>query len=109
MTALLDHLERRRAGGKLLVPYLMAGAPDAETFLRALQEISPLGDAVEVGLPFSDPLMDGPVIASAGERALRNGVGPAEARARVPDAPGCDDLLQPDPSGGGEGVLSSRA
>jgi tryptophan synthase alpha chain len=88
MTALLDHLERRRqAGGKLLVPYLMAGAPDAETFLRALQEISPLGDAVEVGLPFSDPLMDGPVIASAGERALRNGVGPAAALELIERAP----------------------
>jgi tryptophan synthase alpha chain len=88
VTALLAHLEsRRRAGGKLLVPYLMAGAPDTETFRRALQEVSPLGDAVEVGLPFSDPLMDGPVIASAGERALRDGVGPEVALRLIEDMP----------------------
>mgnify|MGYP006170194619 CR=1 FL=1 len=36
-------------------------------------------DCVEVGIPFSDPLMDGPVIAAAAERALRAGVGPLEA------------------------------
>jgi tryptophan synthase alpha chain len=57
----------------------MAGAPDPATFREALSAISASADAVEVGLPFSDPLMDGPVIAAAGERALRNGIGPAIA------------------------------
>ena len=80
MTALLDHLEqRRRDDRKLLVPYLMAGVPDRAAFGEALTAISRSADAVEVGLPFSDPLMDGPVIAAAGERALRNGIGPAVA------------------------------
>lgn len=80
MTALLEHLERnRRESRKLLVPYLMAGVPDRESFGEALAAISRSADAIEVGLPFSDPLMDGPVIASAGERALRNGVGPSVA------------------------------
>lgn len=80
MTALLDHLEtRRRAGRKLLVPYLMTGVPDPDSFALALAAMAESADAIEVGLPFSDPLMDGPVIAAAGERALRNGIGPAAA------------------------------
>lgn len=80
MTALLDHLQkRRRDGRKLLVPYLMAGIPDADAFPGVVADIAELADAVEVGLPYSDPLMDGPVIASAGERVLRNGIGPAKA------------------------------
>ena len=80
MTALLDRLqERSRDGRKLLVPYLMAGIPDAAAFPEVVREIAQFADAVEVGLPYSDPLMDGPVIASAGERVLRNGVGPLRA------------------------------
>lgn len=80
MTVLLDHLrERSRGGRKLLVPYLMAGLPDREAFPKTLDAIAAAADAVEVGLPYSDPLMDGPVIASAGERVLRNGLGPITA------------------------------
>lgn len=87
MTMLLEHLDARRRGGrKLLVPYLMAGVPDRASFGEALAAISASADAVEVGLPFSDPLMDGPVIASAGERALRNGIGPAVALELVASA-----------------------
>nr|MBA2599914.1 tryptophan synthase subunit alpha [Actinomycetota bacterium] len=80
MTALLDHLETARsAGRKLLVPYLVAGIPDVAGFPRALETVAAVADAVEVGLPYSDPLMDGPVIASASERAIRSGVGPLSA------------------------------
>lgn len=80
MTELLAHLEaKRRDGRKLLVPYLMAGVPDPDSFSHALAALSHHADAIEVGLPYSDPLMDGPVIAAAGERALRNGIGPAAA------------------------------
>lgn len=80
MTELLDHLERKRQDArKLLVPYLMGGVPDRDSFAAALAAISHSADAIEVGLPYSDPLMDGPVIASAGERALRNGIGPSVA------------------------------
>lgn len=93
MTALLEHLqERSREDRKLLVPYLMAGIPDADAFPAVLGEIAGLADAVEVGLPYSDPLMDGPVIATAGERVLRNGIGPSRAlglmeRARTDGVP----------------------
>jgi tryptophan synthase alpha chain len=80
VTDLLRRLEAARAEGrKLLVPYLVAGAPDAAAYLTALGEVSAHADAIEVGLPFSDPLMDGPVIAAAAERALANGIGPLSA------------------------------
>lgn len=79
MTALLEHLNARRAERKLLVPYLMAGTPDRTTYPDALNAVGESADAVEVGIPFSDPLMDGPVIAAAAERAIRAGVGPLEA------------------------------
>lgn len=91
MTELLDHLESRRANGrKLLVPYLMTGAPEPSVFDDALTAAARFADAVEVGLPFSDPLMDGPVIASAGERALRNGVGPRRALEMLSESPRSD-------------------
>ncbi|MGH2821000.1 MAG: tryptophan synthase subunit alpha, partial [Actinomycetota bacterium] len=78
-TALLEHLGSLRAAGrKLLVPYLMGGVPDRHSFSGALRAIAGEADAVEVGLPFSDPLMDGLVIAAAGERVLRSGLGPLE-------------------------------
>jgi tryptophan synthase alpha chain len=80
VTYLQDHLSRLRSEGrKLLVPYLMGGTPDRFTYPDALTAIEGCADAVEIGLPFSDPLMDGPVIAAAGERAIAGGVGPIDA------------------------------
>lgn len=80
MTALLEHLAGLVGDGrKLLVPYVVAGVPDRESFDDALAAVSGPADAVELGLPFSDPLMDGPVIAEAAQRALRLGVRPVDA------------------------------
>lgn len=80
MTDLQEHLESLRASGhKLLVPYVMGGIPDRIGFRPVIDAVSEVADAVEVGLPFSDPLMDGPVIAAAGERAIAGGVGPLDA------------------------------
>jgi tryptophan synthase alpha chain len=62
----------------LLVPYVMGGIPDRIGFPDVLTAVSEHADVVEVGLPFSDPLMDGPVIAAAGERAIAAGVGPLD-------------------------------
>jgi tryptophan synthase alpha chain len=57
-----------------LVGYLPAGYPDKATAIRAALEMADAGcDVIEVGLPYSDPLMDGPVIADAVYRSLRNG------------------------------------
>ncbi|MQA99479.1 MAG: tryptophan synthase subunit alpha, partial [Actinobacteria bacterium] len=80
MTELLRRLEGARGEGrKLLVPYLVAGAPDVDAYVAALRNVAEHADAVEVGLPFSDPLMDGPVIAAAAQRALAGGIGPLGA------------------------------
>lgn len=80
MSDLGDFLSSRRAEGqKLFVPYLMSGAPDDASFIAAFNAVAPFADVTEVGLPFSDPLMDGPVIAAAGERVLRRGLGPLAA------------------------------
>ncbi len=67
---------RRDEGRKLLVPYLMGGM--SEDWVESLQAVVAAGaDAVEVGIPFSDPLMDGPVIQRAGVHALDRGATPA--------------------------------
>jgi len=80
VTALLEHLEGIRSSGrKLLVPYLMGGYPQADVYPEALVAVTEGADAVEIGLPYSDPLIDGPVIAAAGERVIREGLGPIEA------------------------------
>jgi tryptophan synthase alpha chain len=79
VTDLLDGLRSSIASGrKLLVPYLMGGIPDRVSFPDALRAIEEHADVVEVGLPFSDPLMDGPVIAAAGERVIAAGTGPLD-------------------------------
>lgn len=80
MTALLERFRQRLdAGGKLLVPYVMAGIPDRVTFPAAFEAVAEHADAVELGLPYSDPLMDGPVIADAGDRVISSGIGPIDA------------------------------
>jgi tryptophan synthase alpha chain len=61
-------------GEKALIAYLMAGDPslaDTEQLVVALERAG--ADVVELGVPFSDPIADGPVIQQAAERALRNG------------------------------------
>ncbi len=66
---------RHEEGGKALIPYIMSGDPDLGTTKRIVHSLSGIGvDLIELGMPFSDPLADGPVIQRAGERALRQGV-----------------------------------
>lgn len=66
--------EARAAGRKLLIPYLTAGFPDRARSAEALAGLAAAGaDAIELGVPFSDPLADGPVIAAASERAIAAG------------------------------------
>lgn len=66
----------RAAGRKLLVPYVTGGLPGWEDLLDPLAEAG--ADAIEVGIPFSDPVMDGPVIQEASERALAAGATPID-------------------------------
>jgi tryptophan synthase alpha chain len=67
---------RRDAGGRAFVPYVTGGYPGVDgTLLRALADAG--ADAIEVGIPFSDPVMDGGVIQEASAAALRSGATPA--------------------------------
>ncbi len=60
-----------RAG---LVTFLMAGDPDAKTALAILKALPKAGaDVIEIGMPFTDPMADGPAIQAAGLRALKSG------------------------------------
>ena len=64
----------RDQGRAALMPYLMGGFPDGETSLAVAESYAEAGaDLVELGVPFSDPLADGPVIHSAATRALAGG------------------------------------
>ncbi len=69
----------KQEGRAALIGYLPLGYPDVPTSLRAMQALagrgsSPGVDLVEIGLPYSDPMMDGPVIQRAGRLALERGV-----------------------------------
>jgi tryptophan synthase alpha chain len=69
-----ESLSRQRR--KALIPYITAGDPHPSLtvpLMRALVEAG--ADILELGVPFSDPMADGPVIQRAGERALKHGVG----------------------------------
>ncbi|HTZ54901.1 MAG TPA: tryptophan synthase subunit alpha [Candidatus Acidoferrum sp.] len=64
----------RNAQRAAFIPYVMAGDPDAQTTLAVLDALTHAGvDAIELGIPYSDPLADGPTIAAAGARALAAG------------------------------------
>ena len=63
-------------GRKALIPYIAAGDPSADTTAQIMQALADGGaDIIELGVPFSDPMADGPVIAQASERALARGIG----------------------------------
>ncbi len=60
---------------KALIPYIVAGDPDAATTLAALQAMVKAGaDILEIGVPFSDPMAEGPTIQKGHERALESGM-----------------------------------
>ena len=73
---------KRSAGRKLLVPYITGGYPGWQDAIRAVAADG--ADAVEVGVPFSDPVMDGPVIQQASQAALEAGATPASILDEVP-------------------------
>src|SRR3954465_13802929 len=68
--------EKARADGRAaLVGYLPAGFPDVDGGIAALQALVEAGcDVIEIGLPYSDPVMDGPTIQAAAQQALERGV-----------------------------------
>jgi tryptophan synthase alpha chain len=60
-------------GRAALMPYMMAGYPDRETSVAVAHAYAESADLVELGVPFSDPLADGPTIHAAGTKALEGG------------------------------------
>lgn len=70
----MSRLTRAFSGRKALVTYVTAGDPDLKTTAERVLCLDASGaDVIELGLPFSDPQADGPVIQAAGQRALRGG------------------------------------
>ncbi len=76
MTSKLDRTfaQLRQHGEKALITYVMAGDPSLQDTEQLVVELEKAGaDIIELGVPFSDPIADGPVIQQAAERALRSG------------------------------------
>jgi len=66
----------KAAGRNALIPYVTAGDPFADATPQTMQALAEGGaDIIELGVPFSDPMADGPVIQKASERALARGIG----------------------------------
>jgi tryptophan synthase alpha chain len=83
---------RAKAEGRCaLIPYLSAGDPDRETSAALIRAAIETGvDIIEIGIPYGDPLADGPTIAAASQRALDAGMTIAGAFALVRDAAGAN-------------------
>lgn len=68
-------LAARQAGRHAVIPFITAGFPSLERFWDTLAEIDAAGaDIIEIGIPFSDPVADGPVIEDISRQALEDGV-----------------------------------
>jgi len=74
----------RDQGRKALIPYVTTGDPHADGTADIMLAMAAAGaDIIELGIPFSDPMADGPVIQKASERALARGIGMAQVLAAV--------------------------
>lgn len=75
MSRITDTFNRlKKSGSKALIPYIMAGDPSLDATKQFVLELEAAGaDIIELGVPFSDPLADGPTIQRAAERSLNTG------------------------------------
>ena len=87
MSRIHDTLATLKAQGRTaLIPYVTAGDPFADATPEVMQALADGGaDIIELGVPFSDPMADGPVIQKASERALARGIGLPQVLAMVRD------------------------
>lgn len=77
--------KRRDSGGKILVPYITGGLGD--DWVETLHAVAEAGaDGIEIGIPFSDPVMDGPVIQEANDRSLTSGSTPQSILSEIRNA-----------------------
>ena len=76
MHILEERIRAAKAGGRLaLIPFVTAGFPSRDAFWSVIRELDEAGaDIIEIGVPFSDPVADGPVVEAASLRALESGV-----------------------------------
>ncbi len=88
MSRIAETFARLRAEDKrALIPFIVAGDPDIRTTRELLIELARAGAGlIELGVPFSDPVADGPVIQRASMRALRNDIGLTQILEVVSDA-----------------------
>ena len=71
----MSNIKKAFENGKAFIPFITCGDPDLETTKSCvLQAVSNGADLIELGIPFSDPTAEGPVIQEANERALKGGV-----------------------------------
>ncbi len=76
----------KERGEKALIPFITAGDPDLKITASLIPALAQAGaDVIELGVPFSDPMADGPTIQAASERALANGVTQEKILAMVAD------------------------
>ncbi|MBN1802815.1 MAG: tryptophan synthase subunit alpha [Candidatus Lokiarchaeota archaeon] len=68
-----------RTKAKKFMPFLVAGDPNIEQFKKLCLAIEPYADILEIGIPFSDPIADGPTIQAANTRAFKTGINTAVA------------------------------
>ena len=81
-----DRIQAAFAQGKAFIPFLTCGDPDLETTAATVRAMAANGaDLIELGIPFSDPTAEGPVIQEANLRALRGGVTTDQVFALVQD------------------------
>ena len=112
----MSRIERRfaqlkqedRAG---LVIFLTAGDPDPDTSFALLSSLAKAGaDLIEIGMPFSDPMADGPAIQEAGQRALKAGMSLRRTLALVRELRRADEATPtPTPRSGSSPALPQRA
>lgn len=87
MSRIAAHFEAlRKAKRKALIPYITAGDPHPSLTVPLMHALVEAGaDILELGVPFSDPMADGPVVQRAGDRALKHGVGLSDVLKLVAD------------------------
>jgi tryptophan synthase alpha chain len=86
ITPTLDKLKYQ--GRKALIPYVMSGFPYPDSTPELMHALVAAGsDIIELGVPFSDPMADGPVIQKAGGKAVASGIGMTQVLAMVQYVP----------------------
>ena len=94
MTTRIDarFAELKKQGRSAFITFLMAGDPDVETSLAIIRALPKAGaDVIEIGMPFTDPMADGPAIQASGLRALKAGMTLKKTLALVRDFRAGDD------------------